>query len=78
MAEHLYMAFDKPREIRIKIRNTKYTILHDWFGNHHEKTKQPCEAGYDIVAVKTFSVMMVHWAMQYADAVEVMDEEIGR
>ena len=76
MAEHLNMAFDKPQEIRIKIQNTDYTILHDWFGNHYEKTKQPCEPGYDIVAVRTSPAMMVHWAMQYAGAVEVMDEEI--
>ena len=76
MAEHLYMAFDEPKEIWIKIRNTDYTILHDWFGNHYEKTKQQCEAGYDIVKVRTSPFMMVHWAMQYANAVEVMDEEI--
>ena len=76
MAKHLYMAFGKPREIRIKIRNKDYTILHDWFGNHYEKTKQPCEEGYDIVKVRTSPSMIVHWAMQYAGAVEVMDEEI--
>lgn len=76
MAEHLNMAYDEPKEIRIKIRDTDYTILHDWFGNHYEKTKQPCETGYDIVAVRTSPFMMVHWAMQYADAVEVMDEDI--
>lgn len=76
MAEHLNMAYDEPKEIHIKIRNTDYTILHDWFGNHYEKTKQPCEAGYDIVTVRTSPYMMVHWAMQYADAVEVMDEDI--
>ena len=76
MAEHLYMAYDEPKEMLIKIRNSDYTILHDWFGNHYEKTKQPCEAGYDIVAVRTSPSMMVHWAMQYAGAVEVMDEEI--
>lgn len=76
MAEHLNMAYDEPKEIRIKIRNTDYTILHDWFGNHYEKTKQPCEEGYDIVKVKTSPFMIVHWAMQYAGAVEVMDEDI--
>lgn len=76
MAEHLNMAYDEPKEIHIKIRNTDYTILHDWFGNHYEKTEQPCEAGYDIVTVRTSPYMMVHWAMQYADAVEVMDEDI--
>ena len=76
MAEHLYMAYDEPKEIQIKIKNLDYTILHDWFGNHYEKTKQPCEEGYDIVKVRTSPSMIVHWAVQYADAVEVMDEEI--
>ena len=76
MAEHLYMAYDEPEEIRIKIRDTDYTILHDWFGNHYEKTDQPCEAGYDIVIVRTSPSMVVHWAMQYGTRVEIMDEEI--
>lgn len=76
MAEHLYMAYDEPREIRIKIRNTDYTILHDWFGDYYKKINQPCEEEYDIVEVRTSPDMVVHWAMQYAGAVEVMDEEI--
>ncbi len=76
MAEHLYMAYDEPRDIHIKIRNTDYTILHDWFGDHYEKTDTPCGDGYDIVKVKTSPSMIVHWAMQYAGDVEIMDEEI--
>lgn len=76
MAEHLYMAYDEPRDINIKIRNTDYTILHDWFGDHYDKTDEPCEDGYDIVTVRTSPSMIVHWAMQYAGAVEIMDEEI--
>lgn len=31
---------------------------------------------YDIAKVRTSPSMMVHWAMQYAGAVEVLDEEI--
>ena len=76
MSEHLYMAYDEPRIIRIKIKNTNYTILHDWFGEHFEKTNEPCEEGYDIVAVKTSPTMIIHWAMQYANAVEIMDKDI--
>ncbi len=83
MAEHLYMAYDEPKEIRIKIRNTGYTILHDWFGDHYEKTDEIIEtdengrgAQYDIVKVRTSPSMIVHWAMQYAGAVEILDEEI--
>lgn len=76
MAEHLYMAYDEPRDIRIKIRNTDYTILHDWFGNHYEKTKEACEDGFDIVKVRTSAHMIIPWVMQYVGRVEVMDEEI--
>ena len=76
MAEHLNMAYDEPRDIRVKIKNTDYTILHDWFGNHYEKTDEMCEDGYDVVKVRTSQAMIVHWAMQYGEAVEIMDEEI--
>jgi hypothetical protein len=77
MSEHIYMAYDEPREIRIKIKNTDYTILHDWFGNHYEKISSiPDEPGYDIVRVKTSPTMIVPWALQYAGKVEILDEEI--
>jgi RNA polymerase sigma factor (sigma-70 family) len=77
MSEHLYMAYDEPREIVIKIKSTDYTILHDWFGNHYEKISNiPDEAGYDIVRVNTSPTMLVHWAMQYAGRVEILDEEV--
>jgi hypothetical protein len=75
MSEHLYMAYDEPRKIDIKIKNTDYTILHDWFGNHYEKISSD-ENGYDVVRVKTSPNMIVHWAMQYAGKVEIMDEEV--
>jgi hypothetical protein len=77
MSEHLYMAYDEPREIVIKIKSTDYTILHDWFGNHYKKiSSTPDEAGYDIVHVNTSPTMLVHWAMQYAGRVEILDEEV--
>ncbi len=83
MAEHLYMAYDEPRKIRIKLRAEDHTILHDWFGDHYEKTEELTETDengrevrYDIVEVRTSPTMIVHWAMQYAGAVEIMDEEI--
>jgi hypothetical protein len=69
------MAYDEPRKIDIKIKNTDYTILHDWFGNHYEKISSD-ENGYDVVRVKTSPAMIVHWAMQYAGKVEIMDEEV--
>jgi hypothetical protein len=77
MSEHLYMAYDEPRWMDIKIKNTDYTFLHDWFGNHYEKISgMTDEVGYDVVRVKTSPAMMVHWAMQYAGKVEILDEEV--
>jgi RNA polymerase sigma factor (sigma-70 family) len=75
MSEHLYMAYDEPREIEIKIKNTDYTFLHDWFGNHYEKIASLSDEE-DLVRVKTSPTMIIHWAMQYAGKVEIMDEEI--
>ena len=76
MSEHLYMSYDEPRTIRLKIPNDRYTILNDWFGKHYKKCKEICETGYDIVEIFSSPNMIVHWAMQYAGIVEVMDEEI--
>ncbi len=77
MAEHLNMAWDEPRNIQIKIKNTGYTMIHDWFGEHYEKTNES-EEGYDVVIVKTSPTMIVHWAMQYGMAVEILDEGIRK
>jgi len=85
MAEHLNMAYDEPQGIRIKIRNTDYTIIHDWFGDHYEKVDEVIatdedgnDIHYDIVKVRTSPSMIVHWAMQYGSRVEIMDEEIRK
>lgn len=83
MAMHLYMGYDEPRDIRIKLRADDYTILHDWFGDYYEKVEElevaeedGTIARYDIAVVKTSPSMVVHWAMQYAGAVEILDEDI--
>ncbi|MCR5236885.1 MAG: WYL domain-containing protein, partial [Lachnospiraceae bacterium] len=83
MAEHINMAFDEPRDIRIKIEETGYTLIHDWFGDHYSKVDSVTETDetggektYDIVTVKTSPYMIVHWAMQYGTVVEILDEEI--
>lgn len=78
MSEHLYMSYDQPKDIQIKIRNTDYTILHDWFGTNYRKLHKKCEEGYDIVEVKTSPAMIVHWAMQYAGRVEIMNSDIRK
>ena len=82
MSEHLYMSYDKPRKISIKIKTddiSRYTMLHDWFGDYFEKNKrasEKCEQGYEVVDVITSPNMIVHWAMQYGERVEILDEEI--
>lgn len=76
MAEHLYMGYDKPKNIQIKIKNTNYTILQDWFGDNYRKLRKKCEEGYDIVEVKTSPSMMVHWAMRYSSYVEILDVDV--
>jgi hypothetical protein len=83
MAEHLNMAFGDVRDIRIRIKNSDYTIIHDWFGDHYrkvsemnEKDADGNEVRYDVVEVRTSPKMLVHWAMQYGTLVEIMDEEV--
>ncbi len=85
MAEHLNMGFDEPRDIRIKIPETEYTLIHSWFGDHYKKVdsmvdtdEEGNEINYDIVVVRTSPFMIVGWAMQYGTAVEIMDEEIRK
>lgn len=78
MSEHLYMSYDQLKEIQIKIRNMDYTILHDWFATNYRKLHKKCEEGYNIVEVKTSPAMIVHWAMQYAERVEIMNSDIRK
>ena len=42
------------------------------------KCIKKCKEGYDIVEVKTSPAMIVHWAMQYAGRVEIMDSDIRK
>lgn len=83
MSEHINMAFDKSRDIKIKIKEDGYTLIHDWFGDHYKKVDSITETeadgssiNYDIVVVRTSPYMIVHWAMQYGTSVEIMDEEL--
>lgn len=86
MSEHIYMAYNtdksRTRRISLKISSDKinrYTILHDWFGDTYKINKSKtadCEEGYEVVDVVTSPTMIVPWAMQYSDFVEVLDEEV--
>ncbi len=75
LSEHLYMAYDEPRDIKIKIKKTDYTDIYKWFSSY-TKTNIPCEEGYDVIIVKTSPSMIVHWALQYSSKVEILDEDI--
>ncbi|MGN0438263.1 MAG: WYL domain-containing protein [Lachnospiraceae bacterium] len=77
MREHLYMFYDVPKKIRLKIRKDSYTMLHDWFGTHY-KVYACEEEGWDYVDVTCSPDAMVHFAMQYAGRLEVMDEEVKK
>ena len=37
---------------------------------------EKCGDGYEVVDVTTSPSMIVHWAMQYGDKVEILDEEV--
>ena len=77
MSEHLYMGYEKPRHIRIKIPEGKITVIHNWFGSHYTTPKAtPTEEGFVYVDVLTSPSFVVQWAMQYYDIVEIMDEDI--
>ena len=79
MAEHINMGFDEPREMLIKVSKSdevRYTAFQEWFGNEWELTNEKCEDGYEIVRVKTSPFMITHWAMQYGDRFEILDEEV--
>lgn len=82
MSEHLYMAYDKPRRMSIKISTdvkNRYTLLHDWHGDNYRINRsatEKCEEGYEVVDVVTSPNMIVHWAMQFGDMVEILDEEV--
>ena len=78
LSEHMNMAYDEPRAIQMKIRNTDYTFIHDWFGDNFKKSIERCEEGYDIIIVKTSPSMIVHWALQYGPMVEILDSEVRK
>ena len=76
MSEHLYMSYDQPRKIQVKIPTGSYTVIHDWFGENYRKCHVECEEGFEIVEVMVAPSMMVPWALQYSGLVEILDEEI--
>lgn len=75
MREHLYMFYDEPRNIVLKIPSGNYTYIHDHFGDHYRALR--CDdAGFDRIEVRCSAKAMAILAMQYADKIEVMDDEV--
>ena len=71
------MSYDKPEDVKIKIRKNNYTIIQEWFGNHYKVLKTECNDEYDVIKVRISSgKLLVSWALQYADVVEIMNPDI--
>ena len=76
--EHLYMSFDKPIDILLKVSrmsekwgNAGYTFLYDYFGKNFKVTEE--NEDYALVKVKCSPFGMVNWALQYGDRIEVVE-----
>ena len=80
-AEHLYMASDTPIDIHMRVSSkdsTIYTLIHDWFGNYYEVIKNTDETDFETIIVKTSPSVIVSFAIQYPNRIEVLNEEIRK
>lgn len=75
MREHLYMFYDEPRSITLKIPSDNYTVIHDHFGDHYRSLRCD-EDGYDKIEVRCSANAMAILVMQYAGMFKVIDEEV--
>lgn len=73
-AEHMYMFYGQPCEIRLKIDRERYTLLHDYFGENYTFL-QHIDDTWDEVMVRCVPKAMVSWAMQCAEYIEVLSPE---
>ncbi|MCC3865675.1 WYL domain-containing protein [Terrisporobacter petrolearius] len=71
MIKHMNMFYDDPMTIGLKVKNHKYTIIHDWFGDQYT-FKKKIDENYDEIEVVCSPNAVVHWAMQYCNYVEVI------
>lgn len=74
LSEHLYMYYGEPERIILKLDRQRYTLLHDYFGEHYQ-FRQQLDDRWDEVVVKCVPDAMISWAMQCSDYVEVMKPE---
>lgn len=70
-SEHMYMFYGEPCRIRLKLDRERYTLLHDYFGNHYT-FRRHIDERWDEVEVKCVPKAMEAWSMQCSDYVEVL------
>lgn len=71
MKRHLYMNYDEPRTIVIKLGKDYYTYLHDAFGSNY-KYKGEMDENFDEIEVVCSENAMINWAMQHHEHVEII------
>lgn len=77
ISEHLFMFYGAPRKIDIKIKTNRYTLLHDYFGEHY-RFKKHLENDWDLVQVECVPEALKKWAMLNSEVVEIMDDGLRK
>ena len=72
--EHMYMFYGTPEVIALKLDRNRYTLLHDFFGDHYT-FKRHIDKQWDEVVVKCVPKAMISWVMQCSDYVEVLEPQ---
>ncbi|MBC3804051.1 WYL domain-containing protein [Acetobacterium fimetarium] len=76
MLKHLNMFYDEPQTITLKVRNNRYTMVHDWFGDRYttvKKRAQNLDEQHDLIRVCCSPNAIINWALQYSNDVEVVE-----
>ena len=77
MNQHLYMFYDQPEEIHIRIKNDRYTLLHDSFGDSYSPWHK-INDDIDLVKIRCSPNALIKWAMQNSDIVEIETIELRK
>lgn len=77
MNQHLYMFYDQPEEIHIRIKNDRYTLLHDSFGDSYSRWHK-INDDIDLVKIRCSPNALIKWAMQNSDIVEIETIELRK
>lgn len=77
MNQHLYMFYDQPEEIHIHIKNDRYTLLHDSFGDSYSRWHK-INDDIDLVKIRCSPNALIKWAMQNSDIVEIETIELRK